>query len=152
VDLRRAGFLGRIGRTAEAEGILAGVDLSVFRDEKDPSKNASIEKVVALVKGVIAAGAGKDAEAVALLKGSLDQKDDHGLGMTDYFPKQYFERMALAQSLGRLGKTDEASEALAPILKENPRFAPALTLLARVRGEKPAAPVAAAARGAGNAS
>ncbi|HVO50500.1 MAG TPA: tetratricopeptide repeat protein [Thermoanaerobaculia bacterium] len=151
VDLRRAGILGRIGRTAEAEKILAGVDLSAFRDDKDPSKNASIERVVALIKGIIEAGAGRDAAAVALLKESLDQKD-HGLGMSDYFPQGFFERMALAQSLGRLGRTDEAAEALAPILKENPRFAPALAVLARIRGEKPAAPVAAVARAAGNAS
>jgi tetratricopeptide (TPR) repeat protein len=152
VDFRRAGFLGRMGRTAEAEKILAGVDLGVFRDDKDPTKNASIEKDVKVIKGIIEAGAGKDAEAVTLLKDALDRKDDHGLGMSDYFPQRYFERMALAQSLGRLGKTDEAAEALAPILKENPRFAPALTMLARVRGEKPAAPVAAVARAAGNAS
>jgi tetratricopeptide (TPR) repeat protein len=151
VDLRRAGFLGRIGRTAEAERVLAGVDLGVFRDDKDPSKNASFDKEIKLIKGIIEAGAGRDAAAVALVRDYLDQKD-HGLGMTDYFPQQYFARMALAQSLGRLGKADEAAEALAPILKENPRFAPALATLARIRGEKPAAPVAAAARAAGSAS
>lgn len=144
VALRRAALLGRLGRTAEADKILAGIDLGVFRDEKDPERNASIDKDVKLIRGIIASGAGRDSEAVALLRDSLDRKDDKGLGATEYFPAQYFERMTLARSLGRLGKTDEASEALAPILKQNPRFAPALEMLARIRGEKPASTAAAA--------
>ncbi len=145
VDLRRAAFLGRIGRTAEAEKVLAGIDLKVFRDEKDPEKNASIDKDVELIRGVIAAGAGRDAEAVPLLRDSLDRKDQ-GLGSTDYFPQQYFARMALARSLGRLGRAGEAADALAPILKKNPRFAPAVDLLARIRSETPAAETTAFAR------
>ncbi|HTS02509.1 MAG TPA: hypothetical protein VMN04_08295, partial [Thermoanaerobaculia bacterium] len=144
VALRRAALLGRLGRTAEADKILAGIDLGVFRDAKDPERNASIDKDVKLIRGIIASGAGRDSEAVALLRDSLDRKDDKGLGATEYFPAQYFERMTLARSLGRLGKTDEASEALAPILKQNPRFAPALEMLARIRGEKPASTAAAA--------
>jgi tetratricopeptide (TPR) repeat protein len=157
VDFRRAAFLGRIGRTGEAEKILAGVDVKVFRDEKDPSRNTGIDKDVHLIKGIIAAGAGHDAEAVTLLRDSLDRKDDKGLGSTDYFPTQYFARMTLAQSLGRLGRTAEAAEALEPMLKKNPRFAPALGMLARIRGEKPAAESpsvapAAAARPPGSAS
>ena len=145
VDLRRAAFLGRIGRTAEAEKVLAGIDLKVFRDEKDPEKNASIDKDVELIRGVIAAGAGRDAEAVPLLRDSLDRKNQ-GLGGTDYFPQQYFARMALARSLGRLGRAGEAADALAPILKKNPRFAPAVDLLARIRSEAPAAETTAFAR------
>jgi predicted Zn-dependent protease len=151
VGFRHAGLLGRLGRTSEAEKILAGVDLKAFGDEKDHSSYASLEKDVELIRGVIAAGGGRDAEAVTLLKDSLEGKDDKGLGMSDYFPQQYFARMALAQSLGRLGKADEAGEALAPILKQNPRFAPALTVLARIRGEKPAGPPGAT-RPAGSAS
>jgi tetratricopeptide (TPR) repeat protein len=145
VDFRRAAFLGRIGRTAEAENVLAGIDLKVFRDEKDPSKNDYIDKDVTLIKGIIEAGAGRDAGAVTLLRDSLDRKDQ-GLGGTDYFPQQYFARMALARSLGRLGRTDEAADAIAPILKKNPRFAPAVGLLAGIRNKTLAAEVAASVR------
>lgn len=152
VDFRRAALLGRLGRTDQAERILAGVDVSLFKDPKEPAKNESVEKDVKLVQGIIAAGAGHDAQAVALLEESLDRKEDMGLGSTDYFPPQFFGRMALARSLGRLGRADEAAEALAPILKENPRFAPAVQVLARIRGEKTAAPPAAAWRPAGSAS
>ncbi len=133
VAFQRAALLGRIGRTAEAEKSLAEVDLSLFRDPKDPSKNDGLDKDVALVKGVIAMGAGRDAEAVALLRTALDRKSDKGLGSTDYYPSMYFARQALAASLGRLGKPDEAAEVLAPILKKNPNFAPAVQLLARIR-------------------
>ena len=153
VDSRRAALLGRIGRTAEAEKLLAGIDLNVFRDEKEPARNAEIDKGVKLVKGVIAMGAGHDAEAVALLKDTLDTKDYKGLGSTDYLPTACYPRLALARSLGRLGKADEAAEVLAPILKKNPRFAPALEMLARIRDEKPATTSAgASARRAPGAS
>jgi tetratricopeptide (TPR) repeat protein len=153
VGLRHAAFLGLMGRSGEAEKILAGIDVNVLRDEKEHARNAELESTLKLIRGVIAAGGGHDAQAVALLKDSLDHKDDKGLGSTDYFPAQYFARMALARSLGRLGKADEAAEALAPILQRNPRFAPAVEMLARVRGVKPAAPSAAgAARRAGGAS
>ncbi len=153
VDFRRAALLGRMGRTAEADKILAGVDVSVFRDEKEHSKYDSIEKDVKLIRGIIAAGAGRDAEAVGLLRDSLDRKNDKGLGGTDYFPGQYFDRITLARSLGRLGKADEAADVLAPILKKNPRFAPALQMLAKIKAEKPAASASAAsARRAASAS
>jgi tetratricopeptide (TPR) repeat protein len=153
VDFRRAALLGRIGRTDEAGKILAGIDLSLFRDDKEPAKNAELESTLKLIRGVIAMGAGRDAEAIVFLKDSLDRKDDRGLGNTDYFPAQYFARLALAQSLGRLGRPTEAAEALAPILQKNPRFAPALEMLARIRAEKPTSSSAAGpARRTGGAS
>ena len=91
-------------------------------------------------------GAGRDAEAVALLKTSLEQKQDKGFASSDYYPVNTFARLALATSLGRLGRPDEAEKALAPILEKNPRFYPALQSLARARGQEPPAPIASAAR------
>ena len=146
VDLHRAALYGLAGRTDEAEKIFAAVDPSVLPEPTDtPEKKADIQKDLALVRGVIAVGAGRNAEAVTLLRDSLDRKDDMGLGSTDYYPPQFFSRRALAESLGRLGRADEAAEALAPILKRNPHFAPALEAIARIRGET-AAPAAAALR------
>ncbi len=129
VDSRRAALLGRIGRTAEAEKLLAGIDLNVFRDEKEPTRNAEIDKGVKLVKGVIAMGAGRDAEAVALLKDTLDSKDYKGLGSTDYLPTACFPRLALAPEprapregrRGRRGPRADPEEE--PALRARPRDA-----------------------------
>jgi tetratricopeptide (TPR) repeat protein len=143
-DIRRAALLGRIGRTAEAQAVLAAADVSQLVDPKEPDSQTMLDRQTKLIKGVIAMGAGHDGEAVPLLRDALEHPADKGLGTTDYYPPQYFARLALAGSLGRLGRADEAAEVLAPILQKNPRFAPAVEMLARVRGEKPAASSAAA--------
>ncbi len=149
--IRRAGLLGRIGRTAEAEAALAAVDPKALADPKEPKSQEMVDLQLNLIRGVIAMGAGRDAEAVALLKNSLEQKQDKGFASSDYYPANTFTRLALATSLGRLGRTDEAAQALAPILEKNPRFFPALQSLARAQGQEPPAPIAPATR-AENAS
>jgi tetratricopeptide (TPR) repeat protein len=143
---RRAGLLGRIGRTAEAEAALASVDLKELTDPKEPKSQEMAARQVSLIRGVIAMGAGRDAEAVALLKASLEQKQDKGFASSDYYQNNAYVRLALATSLGRLGRPDEAEKALAPILEKNPRFYPALQSLARARGQEPPAPIASQAR------
>ena len=143
---RRAGLLGRIGRTAEAEAALASVDLKEITDPKEPKSQEMAARQVSLIRGVIALGAGRDAEAVALLKASLEQKQDKGFASSDYYQNYAYVRLALATSLGRLGRPDEAEKALAPILEKNPRFYPALLSLARARGQAPPAPIASVAR------
>lgn len=152
-SLRRAGLLGWIGRTAEAEASLAAADVKVLEDPKDPKSHEAAGRALDLVRGIVAMGARRDAEAVALLKAALEAKSQKGFEGSDYYPIDVRARLALASCLGRLGRTAEASEALEPILKKNPRFAPALEMAARIRGEKPATAAAAAAPGrAGGAS
>jgi tetratricopeptide (TPR) repeat protein len=145
-SIRRAGLFGRLGRTAEAEAALAAVDPAVLADPKEPKSREMIDRELNLIRGVIAMGAGRDAEAVALLKDSLESKQERGFAGSDYYPNNTFSRLALATSLGRLGRPDEAAQALAPILEKNPRFFPALQSLARARGKEPPAPIAPAAR------
>lgn len=142
-SFRRAGLLGRIGRTAEAEASLAAVDLSVVTDPKDPKSQEMAVQQMGLVRGVIAMGAGRDAEAVTLLTSALENKPSKGFAGSDYYPVNTFARLALATSLGRLGRADDAEKALAPILEKNPRFFPALQTLARAQGKEPPAPIAA---------
>ncbi len=146
VQMWRAGLLGRVGRTAEAEAALAAVDTAPLLDPKEPNSKKHVDGYVALVRGVILSGGGRDAEAVPLLTRALEEKPDKGLGATAYYPNQNFSRLALARSLGRLGRVEEAEKALAPLLEKNPHFAPALEMVARVRGEKAATASAAAAK------
>jgi tetratricopeptide (TPR) repeat protein len=150
-SIRRAALLGRIGRTAEAEAALASVDLKEITDPKEPKSQEMAARQMSLIRGVIAMGAGRDAEAVALLRTSLEEKQDKGFAGSDYYPASTYARLALATSLGRLGRPDEAAQALAPILEKNPRFYPALLSLAHARGQAPPAPIASTAR-AENAS
>jgi tetratricopeptide (TPR) repeat protein len=150
-DIRRAALFGRIGRAAEAEASLAAADLTVLADPKEPEIAEALDKDTKLIRGVIAMGAGRDAEAVALLRDSLERKQDKGFGSSDYYPPFTFARLALATSLGRLGRLDEATRALQPILEKNPSFFPALRVLARARGTEPPTPIAPAVR-AGSAS
>ena len=145
-SIRRAGLFGRLGRTAEAEAVFAAVDPMVLADPKEPKSREMIARELNLIRGVIAMGAGRDAEAVALLKDSLESKQEYGFAGSDYYPNNTFSRLALATSLGRLGRPDEAAQALAPLLEKNPRFFPALQSLARARGKEPPAPIAPAAR------
>jgi tetratricopeptide (TPR) repeat protein len=142
-DIRRAALLGRIGRTAQAEAALAAVDPSQLVDPKDPDRQAGLDQQMKLIRGVIAMGAGRDAEAVRALTDALDRKHRKGFDSSDYYSAETFARLALATSLGRLGRPDDAAKILAPILEKNPRFAPALEVLARARGRKPAAAAAA---------
>jgi tetratricopeptide (TPR) repeat protein len=156
VQMWRAGILGRVGRRAEAETALAAVkvdDIAEPTSDEKGEKHKDVEDNVDLVRGVIAMGSGRDAEAVPLLSKAIERKVDRGLGSTDYLPPQLFSRLALAKSLGRLGRVEEAEKALAPILARNPRFAPALEMIARIRGEKPAtAEAGGAGKKAGSAS
>jgi tetratricopeptide (TPR) repeat protein len=144
--LRRAALLGRIGRTADAEASLASVDFTVLTDPKEPKSQEMVARETGLIRGVIAMGAGRDAEAVELLKSSLESKQEKGFAGSAYYSNNMFSRLALATSLGRLGRPDEAAQALAPLLEKNPRFFPALQSLARARGQEPPAPIASTAR------
>ncbi|HEY3350060.1 MAG TPA: tetratricopeptide repeat protein [Thermoanaerobaculia bacterium] len=150
-SMRRAALFGRLGRTAEAEAAFAAVDPSMLTDPKEPKSHEMVARELDLVRGVIAMGAGRDTEAVALLKAALESMQQKGFGSSDYYPNNTFARLALANSLGRLGRPDEAAQALAPILEKNPRFFPALQSLARAQGKEPPAPIAPATR-AENAS
>jgi tetratricopeptide (TPR) repeat protein len=144
--VRRAGLLGRIGRSAEAEASLASADLKELTDPKEPKYKEMQERQLNLIRGVIAMGAGHDSDAVKLLEGALSDEHDKGFGGSDYYPNAIFARLALANSLGRLGRAEEAEKALKPVLQKNPRFFPALQSLARARGAEPPQPIASAAR------
>ena len=149
LQLWRAGLLGRIGRTADAEAALASADTASLVDPKEPDSKKHLDAYLDLVRGVTLSGGGRDSEAVGPLTRALEQKLDEA---TTYYSAQNTARLALAKSLGRLGRVEEAEKALAPLLEKNPKFAPALEMMARVRGEKPATAAAAPARKAGSAS
>ena len=57
-----------------------------------------------------------------------------------YYPGTFRVRVRLADALVTLGRPDEAREELRPVLAVNPRFAPALAVIARIEGRGPATP------------
>ncbi|MEO6324206.1 MAG: tetratricopeptide repeat protein [Thermoanaerobaculia bacterium] len=94
-------------------------------EQKDWAKNLGVSAAL------LACAEGRDEEAIAGFQSVLaDQK--LSMGGFDYFPDREYTRMAFAETLVKLGRTEEAEQALAPILKRNPKFEPALQLIARL--------------------
>jgi tetratricopeptide (TPR) repeat protein len=133
----QAAFLAMKGETAGLDALLTSA-AAPYEKEPDAEKKGA-EQGVALIRGVAAARSGRCEEAVALLRGSQQPESDFGLGGTQYYPTKDFGRVLVAGCLHDLGRNDEAEKELEPLLKRNPRFAPAVAVAARLGPGKPAA-------------
>ncbi len=133
----QAAFLALKGETAGLDALLATATAPYQKEPEAEKKGA--ERDVAFVRGVAAARSGRCEEAVPLLKGAQQPEGEFGLGGTQYYPARDFGRVLVARCLHDLGRDEEAEKELAPLLKRNPRFAPAVALAARLNPEKPAA-------------
>ncbi len=81
------------------------------------------------------AGARGDLEgAVRTLRELLSDEKESEVGSFPYYPGTFRLRVRLADALVTLGRPDEAREELRPVLAVNPRFAPALAVIARIEG------------------
>ena len=133
----QAAFLALTGETAGLDALLASAT-AVYAKEPDAEKKGA-ERGVAMVRGIAAARSGRCEEAVPLLRGLQQQEGELGLGGTEYYPGKDFGRVLVAGCLHDLGRNEEAEKELEPLLKRNPRFAPAVSALARVRAGEPVA-------------
>ena len=141
----QAGFLAVKGETTGLDALLATA-AAVYEKEPDAEKK-SAEHGIALVRGVAAARSGRCEEAVVLLRGIRQPEGESGLGGSQYYPDKDILRVLVAGCLNQLGRNEEAEKELEPLLKRNPRFAPAVAVAARLRPARPAAEA-----GAGRAS
>ena len=142
----QAAFLAVKGETAGLDALLASAAAPYGKEPDDEKKG--MEQEFALIRGVAAARSGRCEEAVALLRGNHHPDDENGLGASQYYPVNDFFRVVTARCLHELGHNEEAQKELEPLLKRNPRFAPAVALAVRLSPEKPAVE-AGAARGPG---
>jgi tetratricopeptide (TPR) repeat protein len=133
VQLRRGLFAALLGRTAEAEAMIAPSAALVADAPKEAKED--LEGFLAAVRGFIAAREGRHSEAVEAFRAAIPERVETG---NVYFPARDMLRIALSQSLAALGRADEAEEALKPILSRNPKFQPALDALSRIRSGSPA--------------
>jgi tetratricopeptide (TPR) repeat protein len=133
----QAAFLALKGETAGLDALLASAAASYAKEPEAEKKGA--EQGITLVHGVAAARSGHCEEAVALLRKIQQPEGESGLGGTEYYPAKDFGHVLVAGCLHDLGRNEEAEKELEPLLKRNPRFTPAVAVLARIRAGKPAA-------------
>jgi len=132
----QAAFLAVKGETTGLDALLAAA-AAPYEKEPDEERRG-MEQEVALIRGVAAARSGRCEEAVALLRGNHPPEGENGLGTTQYYPANDFFRVVTARCLHDLGRNEEAQKELEPLLKRNPRFAPAVALAAHLSPAKPA--------------
>ena len=129
----RVVLLALAGRADEAEAELARLP-ELPADLEDKEK-AALEKAVL---GPVAALAGARGDLEASVRAMRDLlAEDKGAqsGGFPYYPLSFRLRVRLADALVTLGRPDEAREELRPVLAVNPRFAPALAVMARIAGK-----------------
>jgi tetratricopeptide (TPR) repeat protein len=133
--VHRSGILALVGRTREAA---AGLDvLPPLPAELSPEEKADFDRNLAAVRGVIAEREGRHQEAVEEFRLALPTAPAaEGLG---WFPRRDMLHVLLARSLSEIGQTAEAEAALKPVLSRNPKFQPALDVMARIQGGTPGA-------------
>jgi tetratricopeptide (TPR) repeat protein len=135
----QAVFLALKGEATGLDALLATAT-APYEKESDVEKKGA-EQHIAMVRGILAARSGRCEEAVAVLRGIQQPEGEFGLGGTEYYPTKDFGRVLVAGCLNQLGRNDEAEKELAPLLKRNPSFAPAVAVATRLRPGKPAAEV-----------
>lgn len=128
----RSALLALAGREAEAEAELAGIPAAPA--DLDPKEKAAAEKALLGPRAAIASARGDREEAVRLLRAFLSEEKAAGGGEFSYYPGVFQLRTRLANALVKLGRPDEARDELRPVLAVNPRFAPALDVIARIEG------------------
>lgn len=129
----------RMGRLDAAEVDLTAAE-SIAAQMK-PDERKYYEPELLFVRGLLAERRGHHEEAVDLLTLSITQRQLLLSGF-EIYPSLAFHRIALADSLRKLGRTKEAEEALQVVLRANPKFQPAVTMEAALKGTAPM-PVAA---------
>ena len=135
-SLHRSAILALVGRTREAAAGLQA--LPPVTGDLSQEEKARFDHGVAAIEGVIAEREGRHEEAVEKFRRAIPKAPaTEGFG---YFPERDMLQIYLARSLGALGRVDEAEAALKPVLSRNPKFQPAVDLLARFKGGTPAAP------------
>ncbi len=130
-------ILALSGHADEAEAELA--PLTEFPADLAPKDREYLEKSLAGPRAAIAGARGDREGAIRLLRALLaDEEGSRGDGF-GYYPGIFDLRVRIADALVTLGRPNEARKELQPVLSVNPRFAPALDVLARARGRSPAA-------------
>ena len=127
--LHRSAILALVGRTREATAALQAlppppVDLSPI--EKEDS-----DRGLAAVQGIIAEREGRHEEAVEDLRRAIPKEP---METVFGFPGRDMLQVALARNLAALGRSADAEAALKPLLSRNPKFQPALDVMARIQG------------------
>ena len=131
--VRRTFFLARVGDTADADSALEAVQKAApAKSETEKLKN--YERELVLLRGIVAAKAGRFGEGVDILGKALSEDGPRGLGGTEYYPRKDTVRIVLSQCLANLGRKEDAEKALQPVLTRTPRYQPALDQLARLHG------------------
>jgi tetratricopeptide (TPR) repeat protein len=134
--LHRSAILALVGRTREAGAGLQA--LPPVTGDLSQEEKTRFDQGVAAIEGVIAEREGRHEEAVEKFRRAIPKAPaTEGFG---FFPERDLLRVLLARSLAELGRLDEAEAALKPVLSRNPKFQPAVDLLARFKGGTPAAP------------
>lgn len=128
----RAVALALGGRPDEAEDELSR--LPAFPADLDEKERAMLEKGLAGPRAAIAGARGDLEGAVRLLREMLADEKPRGAGDFSFYPSAFRLRTRLADALVTLGRPEEAREELRPVLAVNPRFAPALEVVARMEG------------------
>jgi tetratricopeptide (TPR) repeat protein len=125
----RAVLLALAGRADEAEAELAR--LPAVPEGLEPKESAAVEKSLIGPRAAIAGSRGDLEGAVRSLRELLAEEKESDDGFA-YFPRTFRLRVWLADALVKLGRPDEARAELRPCLAVNPRFAPALAVIARI--------------------
>lgn len=133
----RVVVLALAGRAADAEAELE--KLPDFPDGLEAKEKEGYEKALRGPRAAIAGARGDAEGGVAGLRQVLAEEKMEGGGGFPYYPSAFRLRVRLADALVTLGKAEEAREELRPVLAVNPRFAPALAVLVRLEGGRPAA-------------
>jgi tetratricopeptide (TPR) repeat protein len=136
-EVEKGILLARIGKPDEAERILADLESRARELEgEDPQRKKYAERNLAVLRGLIADARGQHEEAARLLGEALpDRLPTGGFG---YFLDELMIRSLIAKNLAAAGKKAEAEEALAPVLRLNPHFAPAVAVATAAKLEVPA--------------
>jgi tetratricopeptide (TPR) repeat protein len=128
----RAVVLALAGRAAEAEAELAL--LPALPDDLEAKGKEDLQKGLLGPQAAILGARGDLEGAIRLLRELLVEEKDSDGGGFPYYPGTFRLRVRLADALVTLGRPDEAREELRPVLAVNPRFAPALGVIARIEG------------------
>jgi tetratricopeptide (TPR) repeat protein len=133
----RVAVLALAGRPDEAEAEMER--LPAFPEDLDAKDKVQLEKALLGVRAAIAGARGEAEEAVRGLRAYLEEQKLPTSDGFQYYPGTFRLRVRLADALVKLGRPDEARQELSPVLAVNPRFAPALDVVARIESGDAAA-------------
>jgi tetratricopeptide (TPR) repeat protein len=139
----RAVLLALAGRADEAEAELTR--LPEAPPGLEAGDRAALERGLLGPRAAIAGVRGDLEGAVGSLRELLSEAMKSDAGDFPFYPNTFRLRVRLAGALVELGRPDEARKELQPVLAVNPRFAPAIEVLARIE-ERPSAAAGSAGR------